>query len=137
MSGLNNPDDAVTVAAPLTTTKYILTVTDLDGCVNYDTVIVYVLKDVVLLIPTAFSPNNDGVNDIFRIAKYLNIERLINFSVFNRWGNLVFETNDIEAGWDGTYKGREQLLGVYVWFVKALDYDGNTIIRKGNVTLLR
>lgn len=137
VSGLNNPDDAVTVAAPLTTTKYILTVTDLDGCVNYDTVIVYVLKDVVLLIPTAFSPNNDGVNDIFRIAKYLNIERLINFSVFNRWGNLVFETNDIDAGWDGTYKGREQLLGVYVWFVKALDYDGNTIVRKGNVTLLR
>ena len=135
--GLNNPDDAVTIAGPFNTTKYILTVTDLDGCVNYDTVIVYVLNDVILLIPTAFSPNGDGINDIFRISKHINIERLINFTIYNRWGNLVFETSDIEAGWDGTLKGRGQMLGVYVWYVKALDYDGNIIVRKGNVTLLR
>jgi len=134
---LNSPNDAVTVAAPFNTTRYILTVTDLNGCVNYDTVTIYVLKDVVLLIPTAFSPNGDGVNDIFRIAKYLNIEKLLSFVVYNRWGNLVYETSNIEEGWNGMYKGREQPLGVYVWYVKALDYDGNVIERKGNVTLLR
>ena len=137
VDGLNSPNDAVTVAAPFNTTRYILTVTDLNGCVNYDTVTIYVLKDVVLLIPTAFSPNGDGVNDIFRIAKYLNIEKLISFVVYNRWGNLVYETSNIEEGWNGMYKGREQPLGVYVWYVKALDYDGNVIERKGNVTLLR
>ncbi len=137
VDGLNSPNDAATVAAPFNTTRYILTVTDMNGCVNYDTVIIYVLKDVVLLIPTAFSPNGDGVNDIFRIAKYLNIEKLLSFVVYNRWGNLVYETSNIEEGWNGLYKGREQPLGVYVWYVKALDYDGNVIERKGNVTLLR
>ena len=57
--------------------------------------------------------------------------------IYDRWGNLVYETSNIEEGWNGIYKGREQPLGVYVWYVKALDYDQNVIERKGNVTLMR
>jgi gliding motility-associated-like protein len=88
-------------------------------------------------IPTAFSPNYDGVNDIYRILKTLNIQEIDFFKIFNRWGQVVFETNDIRQGWDGTVYGEPQDMGVYAYIIKALNRDGETIVKDGSVTLVR
>lgn len=136
-NGLNQPNDAITVAAPLQTTDYILRVEDYYGCVNYDTVRVNVLVNSLLLLPTGFSPNGDGVNDVFHIVKYFNIKKLNAFDIYNRWGELVFTTDDVEQGWDGIYKGRPQPTSTFVWVIKGIDFDDKEFIQKGNVTLVR
>jgi gliding motility-associated-like protein len=134
---LNRPFEAITVASPMYTTQYVLQVTDINGCISYDSVWIYVDGQTILLLPTAFSPDGNGVNDIFRITKWLNILSLETFEIYNRWGEMVFSTSDINAGWDGTFNGREQPLSVYSWIVKARDYEGNDVVKTGNVTLLR
>jgi len=135
--GLNDPSNYTTVAAPYNTQQYILWVTDEFGCVNTDTVVVNVVVNTLILIPTAFSPNGDGTNDVFRIAKWLNLDKVLEFSVWNRWGEKIWETNDKNGGWDGTFNGRPEPMAVYVWQLKGTDFDGNTIVRSGTVTLLR
>jgi gliding motility-associated-like protein len=89
-----------------------------------------------LLVPTAFSPNGDGVNERFR-ALNQNIDRY-NLQVYNRWGEKVFETNVPGDGWDGVFKGVQQELGVYVWTCQY-QLKGQTKLNlvKGNVTLMR
>jgi gliding motility-associated-like protein len=137
LDGLNNPYDATTIASPINTTDYILRVEDYYGCVNYDTVRVNVVKNTLLLLPTAFSPNGDGINDIFRIVKFLNLKTLVSFNIYNRWGELVFSTDDVNEGWDGTFRSRPQPTSSFVWVVKGLDFDDQEFIQKGNVTLIR
>lgn len=123
------------VASPTLTTRYTITVTDDAGCVVSDSLLVTVTAPE-LLIPTAFSPNGDGINDKFRVMN----RDLVKFrlQVYNRWGEKVFETTDFTSGWDGTFRGVEQEMGVYVW---TCDYmlQGQTksTITKGNVTLIR
>ncbi len=134
---LSSPFTATTIASPLETTTYILMLTNAFGCISYDTVQVEVIANTLLLLPTAFSPNGDGVNDVFRITKWLNIKKLEFFNIYNRWGELVFSTDDINAGWDGTYKNYPQNTSSFTWAIKAEDYDGNLILKKGIVTLVR
>ena len=112
-------------------------VTDSNGCSSYDSVLVNVIANTVLLMPTAFSPDGNGVNDVFKIVKTLNIEQLISFEIFSRWGEKVFETSNVNQGWDGTFNGRAQPLSAFTWINKAKDYDGQDIIKSGIVTLLR
>jgi gliding motility-associated-like protein len=116
-------------------TRFILTVVSPEGCISYDTMWVDVIPS--LTIPNAFSPNGDGVNEkIFVIPA--GIVSLLEFRIFNRWGDLVFETSDINEGWDGIYNGEEQELGTYVYYVKAiLDEDEPPVLLKGNITLIR
>jgi len=122
-------------ATPNETTTYTLTVTDDAGCTASDALIVSVTAPE-LLVPTAFSPNGDGVNDRFR-ALNKNIEKY-SFQVFNRWGEKVFETNVPGEGWDGVFKGVEQELGVYVWTCQyQLRGQTKLSLVKGNVTLMR
>lgn len=122
-------------ASPQVTTQYTLLVTDNGGCEVSDSLIVRVTAPE-LLIPTAFSPNGDGVNDKFRVLNR-DVEKL-NLQVYNRWGEKVYETNDPLSGWDGMYKGMIQPLGVYTW---KCDYllSGQTknTLAKGNVTLVK
>lgn len=90
----------------------------------------------VVDVPNAFSPNNDGSNDILYV-KGFGVEYL-EFKVYNRWGELVFESNSLENGWDGIYKGRAQEQEVYTYTLEAWFENGTkTDLRKGNVTLLR
>lgn len=89
-----------------------------------------------LLIPNAFSPNNDGQNDLFRISNITD-EKLIDFKVFNRWGTILFRTSDPREGWDGTYKGQVQPVGVYGYVIRIGYTDGYVETYKGTVTLLR
>ncbi|WP_118974500.1 gliding motility-associated C-terminal domain-containing protein [Taibaiella koreensis] len=89
-----------------------------------------------LLIPNAFSPNNDGQNDYFKVCNITN-EKLIDFKVFNRWGTILFRTTDAKQGWDGTYKGQVQPLGVYGYVIRIGYPDGYVETYKGTVTLIR
>ncbi|MFD1631634.1 gliding motility-associated C-terminal domain-containing protein [Pseudopedobacter beijingensis] len=88
-----------------------------------------------VFIPNAFTPNNDGQNDIFLI--YGNTLDKVNMKVFNQWGQLIFESNQTGKGWDGTFKGQAQPSGVYVYLVDIGFYDGSKTTKKGTVTLIR
>lgn len=91
--------------------------------------------DCQIQLPTAFTPNNDGKNDIFKPLRASGCQ-LIEFSVYNRWGQRVFETTNPENGWNGDYLGYPQNAGVYVWLVRTVK-NGEARIMKGTVTLIR
>ncbi len=117
--------------------QYKLVVTDDIGCADSAYVTVKVFKtEAAVFVPTAFTPNNDGLND--RLAPIsVGIERINYFSVFNRWGQLVFTTSRDRHGWDGTIGGKPQGSGVFVWMVSAIDYTGQPVFFKGTSTLIR
>lgn len=89
-----------------------------------------------LLMPTAFTPNSDGINDVFRV-KYAGFIKTFNFTIFNRWGEKVFETTDPVLGWNGKYKSLEQDSGNYTWTITLTNAQGNAENAKGSVLLLR
>ncbi len=87
-------------------------------------------------LPDAFTPNGDGKNDIFRILGSLGRLQDVEFSIYNRWGQLIFHTTDKAQGWDGSFKGAEQLVGTYTYLLKY-KIDTNAHTRKGNFHLIR
>ena len=93
---------------------------------------------VVPAMPDAFTPNGDGLNDNFKIfgVQPENITKF-NFQIYNRWGQLIFYTNNILDGWDGTYKGGKCPPGVYVWVIYYEDNKKQKVSNKGRVTLVR
>ena len=116
---------------------YVLKAINNIGCFDYDTIMVRVNKKCGdLFIPTAFSPNNDGVNDVLNVMSNNCLTSMV-FEIFNRWGEKVFETTDTSEGWDGTYKGTMQDPGVFGWYLEALLWDGKTVSLKGNTMLTR
>jgi gliding motility-associated-like protein len=122
-------------ASPTLTTRYTILVTDDAGCAVSDSLLVTVTAPE-LLIPTAFSPNGDGVNDKFRVMNK-NVVKF-NLQIYNRWGEKVFETSDFTSGWDGVFRGVEQEMGVYVWTCEyMLQGQTKSTLAKGNVTLMR
>jgi len=130
----NCPDP---VAQPLASTNYILEITDPNGCFNLrDTIRITVREEFTLDVPQAFSPNGDGINDII-YAKGWGLKTLIAFKIYNRFGELIFESNDFDKGWDGTYNGKDQMIETYVYTVEAETYKGVVLQKKGNITLLR
>ena len=133
---LSDPNSPNPTAEPTETTTYYLTVTSDDNCAALDSVTIYVDPLSILNVPNAFSPNNDGTNDILEIH-HNDIQELIYFRIYNRWGQMIYETSDLMAGWDGTYKGKEQEVATYVYVAKATGLDGTDFLLKGNVTLLR
>lgn len=88
-----------------------------------------------LYIPNAFTPNSDGLNDVFGAAGKGIVE--YNLQVFDRWGELVFETNDLEKGWDGKYKGEMSEAGTYVYQVLAKGEQTGRVKRNGTITLIQ
>jgi|CXWL01.1.fsa_nt_gi gliding motility-associated-like protein len=123
--------------ASIDSVKYKLIVTDIAGCADSAYITVRVFKtNPYIFVPTAFTPNNDGRNDVIRPIA-VGIQQIKYFSVYNRWGQLVFTTTVDRAGWDGRIGGRLQDSGVYVWMVSAVDYTGAPIFLKGTVTLIR
>ncbi|MBC8173382.1 MAG: PKD domain-containing protein [Chitinophagales bacterium] len=133
---VSDPTIANPTIYPFGTYIYTLEVTSPDGCVDYDEVIIYVQYISILDLPNAFSPNGDGLNDIFYLVNYEKID-LLEFSIYNRWGDQIFSTNDIKVGWDGFIHGEEAEIGSYVYVVRATDEDGLDIVKNGNVVLLR
>jgi gliding motility-associated-like protein len=137
-TGLDDPLSA-TPTATLTSPQeisYVVEVTTGVGCTGKDTVVIKVLGVTDILVPNAFSPNNDGHNDILRPITP-GIRTLKYFTVFDRWGRQVFTTSNPGVGWDGTLKGRVLETGVYVWMAMGVDVNGKVVERKGTVILVR
>ncbi len=124
------------------TTQYYLQVSDTNGCVLIDTVVISVnYCNSYIKAPDAFTPNGDGTNDHFTVfGKYVSDYQI---KIYNRWGEEVYsstdinELNDLSRGWDGTYKGKLQDVGTFVYYITGKDLNGKSIFEKGNVTLIR
>lgn len=122
---------------PTDSTTYYVHVVDGNSCEGYDSVRVGVYSKNVLLIPTAFSPNGDGINDIFKVAKHLNVKTLNYFDVYNRWGEKIFSTTNLDQGWDGSFKGEPVPNGSYNWQIQITNYDKEKISKAGSIDVIR
>jgi gliding motility-associated-like protein len=120
---------------PLTSTLYKLAVADVNGCIGGSSYFVKVFRR--LLMPTAFTPNKDGMNDWFIIPADLQLN-INQFTVYNRWGQIVFETTDSKKGWDGMLKGKLASVGTYIWVISYTDLiQKKEVQEKGTVILIR
>jgi gliding motility-associated-like protein len=115
---------------------YTITITDPKTCITVDTLQMLVLKKPGYYLPTAFTPNGDGLNDIVR-PYLVGMKSLKSFSIFNRWGNLIFYSTKEGEGWDGKSKGVPQDGGVYVWMLEFYTNDNKLITEKGTITVIR
>jgi gliding motility-associated-like protein len=132
---INNP--TATYDGSFDSIRYKIIVTNELGCADsvYLLVKIFNTKPLVF-VPTAFTPNGDGKNDVFRpIAA--GIDNFEYFRVYNRWGQLVFSTTNTETGWDGNIGGKPQGSNTFVWIVKGVDYTGKVVFAKGTVVLIR
>jgi gliding motility-associated-like protein len=138
--GLNNDSIANPKASPSNTTTYYLQQTDFMGDISFDSVTVTVIADCDstsddIYIPNIFSPNGDLNNDVLYVRSH-NIKTM-DLNIYNRWGEKIFESKDINKGWDGTYKNSKCNEGVFVWYLNATLKDDKQVVKKGNVTLVR
>lgn len=135
-TGLDTTGGPNPVASPTTTTTYTVSIFDaLSGCSTIRQVTVTILHNNNYFVPNTFSPNKDGRND-YLFVRGNNLYG-IRFSVYDRWGEKVFETSNANEGWDGTYKGKELDPGVFVYVLTVNYDDGKTLTEKGSVTLIR
>ncbi len=146
--GLNTTIGTDVTASPLTTTTYNIRVVDNKGCIDNDKVVVYVEVDLLVEVPTAFTPDGDGLNDVFLVYDLTDLEGIgikeMDFRIFNRWGEIVYLAETIDQalvqGWDGTHRknGKEMEIGVYVWLLNVTKLDGKKVgPLYGNVSLIR
>lgn len=123
---------------PLETTTYTLEVSDENQCAISEDfqVVAEVTQAYRFGLPEAFTPNEDGTNDILKVNG-VGIKQLLEFRIFNRWGTEVFFSDDINRGWDGSYKGNPQPIDSYVYTIRAEMWNGNIAEEKGTFSLLR
>jgi gliding motility-associated-like protein len=125
------------ISSPPVTTKYVVTGTTEFGCPANDSLTVFVSPETILDLPNAFSPGSGtSINDELRIIKR-GIATLNYFKIFNRWGQMIFSTTDINQGWNGQFNGVPQPLGTYVYLIDATTSTGKKFYKQGNVTLIR
>ncbi|MET0298895.1 MAG: PKD domain-containing protein [Flavitalea sp.] len=135
-TGISDPSIAsptITLQADATLT---LTATTSFGCPTTDVVYIKVYKGPGIYVPNAFTPNDDGKNDRFRPVA-VGMSEILYFRIFNRFGQLVYESKDTFTGWDGKTNGYKQPNTTYVWQVAGIDFSGKTHVKKGTVTLVR
>ncbi len=143
-AGLDCNDCYFPEARPFDDITYRLYMTDQNGCMVSDEVFIEVNQDKDVFVPDAFTPNDDGHNDVFRIRSVLkSIVRVAEFAVVDRWGEILFQAKDFQIGdaqgsWDGVLKnGQKAASGVYVWYAVIDFVDGERITYKGDITLIR
>lgn len=129
------PDCAITWASPQDSTTYTVTLVDENGCQNQASVTVWVNYAPNIGVPSAFSPNNDGNNDILFVKGHGIVG--LQFQIYNRYGELVFQSDNQELGWDGTFQNRDENPGVFTWVVHYTLSDGKRGKLQGNTTLIR
>jgi len=138
--GLSNnaiADPVAILPATIDSIIYRVRAKDAAGCYADDDVKVVVFKTgPEIFMPTGFTPNNDALNEIARPV-LVGMKTLNYFRVYNRWGQMVFSTSEVGKGWDGTYSGKPQPSGTYVFAVQAVDYTGKVAFRKGTLVLIR
>ena len=137
VSGLSCTNCSSPNASPVTLTTYTVNVIDTDGCTGSASTVIHVISDEnSVFIPTAFTPNNDNLNDLLfvRSSKLVSLE----FHIYDRWGNEVFYTTDPNVGWNGLDKnGREVDAGIYIYYAVVNFDNGKLKTIKGNVGVLR
>jgi gliding motility-associated-like protein len=123
---------------PEDTGNYVVTlhVTDANGCTDSISHNVIILAEYAVYIPNAFTPDGDGVNDEFLPQGFGIIEGDYSFLIFNRWGEVIFETHTTERGWNGTYKGKKVESGSYVWKINFKDMNGLNHQKVGQISVL-
>jgi len=134
-TGLSDPDIAAPTVTITSDMTYVLTASSPAGCSSTDTVNVRVFKGPDIYVPTAFSPNGDGLNDILR-AFPVGV-RFLHLRIYDRWGRLVFGTTDHRKGWDGSAQGRPLPAGTFAWSTEGDLPDGRRLARKGTLQLIR
>ena len=126
---------------PLSTQNISVSIIDENGCTATDDVILKVVKERLVYTPNVFTPNNDGLNDIYLPQFGTGVERINAFRIFNRWGELVHENQDVLPGeligWDGYIKNQKAAIGVYVFYIDVVFSDGRIEQYKGDLTLIR
>lgn len=135
-TGLSDPfisNPVLTVTGDVT---FNITATTAAGCRGDGTVTVKVFKGPEIYMPTGFTPNGDGKNDVFKPFT-VGITKLNYFRVYSRWGRLLYFTSNLNEGWDGRIGGVDQPTGTFVWMVQGVARDGKVITKKGTVTLIR
>lgn len=139
-TGMSDPTIAnpvVTLSALYDSVLYKVRVGTPEGCFGEDELKVIVFKtDPDIFIPTAFTPNRDGKNDVLKPLP-IGIKAFHYFRIYNRWGQMIFSTSTSGSGWDGTVEGKEQATGTYVFMVQATDFLGRLISKKGTIVLIR
>ena len=136
ISTLSNPNIVNPIATPTEPTTYHVFGLAENGCRNEDSVRINIDYRDNLYVPSAFTPNGDGKNDVFRVSN-ITFQKLQEFRVFNRWGQEIFSTTDANKGWDGSWKGVPQDMGSYQYLIRVAYPDGYIETYKGNVTLIR
>lgn len=133
--GLTDDNASNPYAKPEVNTRYIVQGRTEAGCIVTDSVDVLVMDNSYIELPNAFTPGSNS-NNVIRILRRGDIE-LKQFAIYNRWGEKVFETKDIDQGWDGRYNGNIQPMGVYIYMIEATTPSGRKINKQGNITLIR
>jgi gliding motility-associated-like protein len=137
LSSINIPNPVGTYGAEIDSIRYKVIVRDAGGCADSAFVMVKIFKtNPYIFVPTAFTPNNDGRNDVVRPIA-VGISKINYFTIYNRWGQLLFSTTVNGKGWDGRVNGVLQSTNTFVWMVSAIDYIGKPIFLKGHTTLIR
>jgi gliding motility-associated-like protein len=135
-TGLNNPTLENPVAILDRDQRYRLDALTLEGCDSHSDILIKRFKGPELYIPTAFTPNGDGKNDVLKVFP-VGMRAFHYLAVYNRYGEMVFKTTDYGTGWDGTYKGIKQGTETFVVVAQAIDYRGKLFLKKGTVTVIR
>lgn len=116
--------------------EYTISLRSEGGCETVDTLLVQIIQRADIQVPNAFTPNGDGLNDYLKPVG-MGVSTIRYFRVFNRWGQLVYDTHDLKKGWDGTFKGMPQPAQSYVWMVEGVGQDETLIQKKGAAVLIR
>ena len=134
--GLNDAAIQSPIAVLQENQLYTVDVTSDLGCKGTGQVNLSIKRQEAIIIPSAFSPNGDGRNEV--LTPVINdIESIRYFRIYNRWGQLVFFTDQLDTGWDGTFKGGAAISGTYVWEIEGVSTKGRVISKKGAVLLLQ
>ncbi|WP_276480535.1 lectin-like domain-containing protein [Paraflavitalea pollutisoli] len=135
-TGLSDPNIADPVAMIRSATYYVLKAYTPMGCATTDTIKIEAYKGPAIYVPNVFSPNGDNNNDRFRV-KAVGISDFSYLRIYNRYGQLVFNSTSMKDGWDGTFHGQAQPVGTYVWMVQGKDIAGQLHVQRGTVNLIR
>ncbi len=136
-AGVPDPDSKETSVTPFETTRYTIVATDSLECTVFDSVLVMVKPCCNMVVANAFSPNNDGKNDVFFLQTQESVI-VLQFSIFNRYGQMVYDSIDLSQSWDGTFIGQPADIGVYYYYLKYHCLGSKEdIVQKGDITLLR
>ncbi len=133
---LDNPNSRTPVVSASAEQEYIIRITSASGCITVDTLKLSIDNHSAVFVPKAFTPDRNGANDVLRPI-LVNVVSIKYFRVFNRWGQLLFETKLMNEGWDGTYKGVMQPVETYTWGFEGTSREGKPIKAAGKALLVR